>query len=107
MLCSVTIRQLRPGHYDAFREAWTPQKWLPPVTRVVIGRNDELPDQVLTATFVALESAEDADAMRDEPELLVAEERRLQAISEHEEAVVFKAVFRVTEEIVPPTSGSA
>jgi hypothetical protein len=107
MLCSVTIRQLQPGHYEAFREAWTPQKWLPHVTRVIMARNDELPDQVLTATFVDLDTAEEADSMRDDPELLAAEEQRLHGISQHEELVVFKGVFRVAEEIVPPAAESA
>jgi hypothetical protein len=101
MLCAVTIRSLKPGSFDAFRREWEPQPWPPELSRVIVLRNEQDPDQVLTASFLDLQP-DQLDALRDDPSLLGAEESRLARISEHEEAVVFKGIFEVAEEIAAP-----
>jgi hypothetical protein len=103
MFCSVTVRQLRPGRYEAFRQAWEPQKWFPGIERVMIARGEEAPDQVMTVTFLEGDP-EEADRQRDDPALRTAEERRLAAISQHEETVLFRVVFEIVEELVSPGS---
>jgi hypothetical protein len=101
MLCAVTIRSIKPGSFEAFRREWEPRPWPPELSRVVISRNEQDPDQVLTASFLDVEP-EQFDALRDHPALLGAEEDRLARIASYEEALVFKGIFEIVEEISAP-----
>ena len=101
MLCAVTIRNLKPGCFEAFQRDWVPQPWPPQLTRVVVSRNEQDPDQVLTASYIDL-PVERFDELRDQPELLGAEDERLARISAHEDAVVYKGIFEVVEELTAP-----
>jgi len=101
MLCAVTIRSLKPGSFDAFREAWEPRPWPPELSRVVISRNEQEPDQVLTASFLDVEP-ERFDELRDHPALLGAEDDRLSRIAEYEEALVYKGIFEIVEDLTAP-----
>jgi hypothetical protein len=104
MMCAVTIRSLKPGSFEQFREEWEPRPWPAQLARVVISRNDQDPNQVLTASFIDL-AAEQFDTMRDDPGLWAAEERRLARIAEYEEALVYKGLFEVVEDLsAPPTT---
>lgn len=104
MMCAVTIRSLKPGCFKQFREEWEPRPWPPELARVVISRNDQDPNQVLTASFIDL-SLEQLDSIRDDPSMLGAEERRLARIAEYEEELVFKGLFEIVEDLSgPPTT---
>jgi hypothetical protein len=105
MMCAVTIRSLRPGSFEQFREDWEPRPWPPELTRVVISRNDQDANQVLTASFIDV-SIEQLDALRDDPALLGAEESRLARIAEYEEALIFKGLFEIVEDLSPPTTST-
>jgi hypothetical protein len=102
MLCAVTIRTIKPGCFDAFRREWEPRPWPPELSRVVVSRNEQEPDQVLTASFIDV-TPEDFEALRDHSAILGAEEERLSRIAEYEEAVVFKGVFEVVEDLAAPS----
>jgi hypothetical protein len=106
MMCSVTIRSVKPGCFEPFREAWEPRPWPPELVRVVISRNDQDPNQVLTASFLNM-SADQLDTLRDDPAVLGAEESRLARIAEYEEALVFKGLFEVVEDLSAPASSTA
>jgi hypothetical protein len=101
MLCAVTIRSIKPGSFDDFRREWEPRPWPPELSRVVISRNEQDPDQVLTASFIDA-GPERFEALRDHPALLGAEEHRLSRIAEYEEELVFKGIFEVVEELQAP-----
>lgn len=101
MMCLVTVRQLKPGTFDEFRTAWTPDPWPPQLTRVEVLRNDDDPDQVMTVGYMDL-SADELDAMRDQPEVLEGEAARLQRIAPFEDAVLVNGIFALTEEVSPP-----
>jgi hypothetical protein len=103
MMCAVTIRSLRPGSFEQFREEWEPRPWPPELARVVISRNDQDPNQVLTASFIDV-SIEQLDALRDDPALLGAEEGRLARIAEYEEALIYKGLFEVVEDLSAPAA---
>ena len=105
MMCQVTIRMLKPGSFERFREAWEPSPWPPGLERVVISRNEQDPNQVLTASYVNL-SAERLELIRDDPALLGAEASRLARIAEHEEALIFKGLFEIVEDLSPPTASA-
>jgi hypothetical protein len=102
MFCAVTIRQLHAGHYEAFRRAWEPADWPADVSRVMIGRHEDAPDQVLTVTV--LDAGRDrAEELLDDPDRYPAEAQRLEAIAEHVESVVYRSVFEIVEELTPST----
>jgi hypothetical protein len=101
MLCAVTIRSIKPGCFEQFRQAWEPSPWPPELSRVLISRNQQDPDQVLTASFLDV-PAERFEALRDHPALLAAEDERLSRIAGYEEALVYKGIFEVVEEVMAP-----
>ena len=80
MLCAVTIRSIKPGSFDDFRREWEPRPWPPELRRVLVSRNEQDPDQVLTASFLEV-ALEHFDELRDHPALLGAEEDRLSRIA--------------------------
>ena len=98
MLCAVTIRSLKPGSFDDFRREWEPKPWPPELRRVLVSRNEQDPDQVLTASFLEV-GLEEFDTLRDHPALLGAEEDRLSRIAQYEENLVYKGIFEVVEDI--------
>jgi hypothetical protein len=101
MMCAVTIRLLRPGTFEQFREAWEPRPWPAELARVVISRNDQDVNQVLTASFLDV-ALEQLDTLRDDPSLLGAEEGRLSRIAEYEDELIYKGLFEVIEDLSAP-----
>jgi len=101
MMCAVTVRSIKPGSYEAFREAWKPDPWPAELERVVISRSDEDPDQILTVSYFDLEP-EALEAARDDTTRLAAEEARLHRVAQHVDQIVFKGVFQVVEELATP-----
>ena len=101
MMCAVTVRAIKPGAYEAFRRAWEPDPWPSELQRVVVSRNGEDPDQILTASFFDV-GPEELDRRRDDPSLLGAEEARVRRVAEHVDHVVFKGIFEVVEELAAP-----
>jgi hypothetical protein len=101
MMCAVTIRSIKPGAYGSFRQAWEPDPWPPQLQRVVVSRNAEEPEQILTVSYFDV-GPDDLEAARDDIMILEVEEARLHRIAEHVERVVFKGIFEIAEEIEPP-----
>jgi hypothetical protein len=66
MLCMLTVRHLKAGTDEAFREAWAPERWHHRMVRAYHLRNEDDPDRVVTLGFFE-GSQEDLDAMRDDP----------------------------------------
>jgi hypothetical protein len=100
MLCLLTIRRLKPGAHDEFRRKWEPDRWHGRFVRGYHVRNQDDPDEVLTVAFFE-GTAEEIDAMRDEPEWMAGEERRLRRIAPLEVSVRLAGVYEVVDEIVP------
>lgn len=101
MLCALTVRRLKPGSYDDFRSAWQPEPWPPFLTRAYLARNQDDPDEVAAFGFLDL-TADELDALRDDPEFLMTEARRVERIAAYEERVVLNAIYEVSEEVSPP-----
>ncbi len=101
MLCALTVRRIRPESYDAFRAAWQPDPWPEFLTSAQLMRNQDDPDEVAALGFLDL-SVDDLDALRDDPEFLANEARRVERISEFEESVVLNAIYEIAEEVRPP-----
>jgi hypothetical protein len=101
-MCAVTVREIKPGSYEQFREAWEPDPWLPRLDRAIVLRNEDNPDQVLTIGFFNATQDELDTEVRDDPAVLESEERRLRRIAEFEERVVLNGIFEVADEVVAP-----
>jgi hypothetical protein len=100
-MCTVTIRRIKPGGYEAFRRAWEPASWWPGLVRAEVLRNDEDPNQVLTLGYFDA-SPEQFDRLRDDREVLEEEQRRLGRIAEYEDTVLLNTTFELVEEVALP-----
>jgi hypothetical protein len=100
MLCMLTVRRLKADKEKAFKEAWAPHTWHNRMVRAYHLRSEDDPTQVITLGFFE-GTEEELDAMRDEPEWMSGEERRLQRIAPLEESVLLSGVWNVIEEINP------
>jgi hypothetical protein len=109
MMCAVVVRRLKPGAYDAFRQAWEPlsdDEWPAGMTRLWIGRAEDDPDVVATWGLFDLDDAA-LEAMRDDPAWMAAESRRMERMAPHQEELVISSYFHVAEEVVPPAARSS
>jgi hypothetical protein len=100
MLCLLTVRRLKPGKQEEFRRSWAPERWHERLVRAYHVRNQDDPNEVITVAFFE-GTPEEIDAMRDEPEWMAGEDRRLRRIAALEESVRMSGVYEVVEEIVP------
>jgi hypothetical protein len=98
MLCLLTIRRLKPGAHEEFRKSWKPEKWHGRLVRAYHVRNQDDPDEVITVGFFD-GTPEDIDAMRDDPQWMAGEERRLRRIAPLEASIILSGVYEVVEEI--------
>jgi len=100
MLCMLTVRRLKPDKEEAFRDAWAPHTWHERMVRAYHLRSEDDPTQVITLGFFQ-GTEEELDAMRDTPDWMAGEERRLRRIAPLEESVLLSGVWDVVEEIAP------
>ena len=96
MLCAHTVRRLKPGTFDQFRDAFMPSAEEAPAgwVRFHMLRGLANPDEVVTfgffdGTIEELEGSQDASDF---------EERRA-AIAEYVDAVVVNGVYEVAESL--------
>ena len=100
MLCLLTVRRLKPGAHETFSASWAPERWHGRLVHAYHARNQDDPDEVITFGFFE-GTAEEIDAMRDDPEWMAGEERRLKRIAPLEESVRLAGTYEVVEEIRP------
>ena len=101
MMCAVTVRQIKPDSFEEFRQAWEPDPWLPKLRNALVLRNEDNPDQVLTIGFFDADP-DQLDEVRDDPEVLAEEDRRLRRIADFEERVVLNGIFELVEDVKRP-----
>jgi len=100
MMCTVTVRRIKPGAYDAFRKAWEPDAWWPKCIRAEVLRNDDDPQQVMTLGYFDA-TPEEFDQLAHDDALLQGETRRLERIAEVEELLVMNTTFELVEDVRP------
>lgn len=100
MMCALIVRRLKPGTYEQFRAAWQPEEWWPGLQRVWLCRHDDDADVVATWALLDLDD-EQAERMREDPEWLAGEARRLQQVAEVEEELIISGFFQIAEEVAP------
>jgi hypothetical protein len=98
LLCVLTHRRLRPGSYEAFRDAWQPDDWWPSFTHGYHLRSLDDPDEVISFAFYDA-TAEEFERIRDDPEWIAAEDRRLQRLAPLQLSMRIGGVYEVTEKV--------
>lgn len=96
MICALSVRRLKPGSYQAFREAWEPEKWPEGALRAYHVRSME--DENVVASFGLFSgTAEELRASLDE----ATEAGRQARIAEHVESTSVDGLFEVLDEVTP------
>lgn len=101
MICTLTARRLKPGAYDAFREAWDPaaaadgaaiRRW----ARIYHARDVADPDVVISFGLFdgSVEELREAQAE-------LGRAAQVDRIGEHVEAVLLDGSYAVIEELAP------
>jgi hypothetical protein len=98
LLCVLTHRRLKPGSYDAFRDAWQPDDWWPAFEQGYHLRSLDDPDEVVSFAFYDT-TVEEFELMRDDPHWLAAEDRRLHRLAPFQLSMRIGGVYEVAEEI--------
>lgn len=99
--CALTVRKLKPGSYEQWREAWWPEserEEIPEGGQVFIVRNLKDEDEIIAFGLFEGELDQLKDMM--DPE---TEKKRQDAMAPHIESVGADGVYEVIEHI---TSGS-
>jgi hypothetical protein len=97
MHAALTVRRLKPGTYDAWREAWEPEEW-PEGVKAYILRNTSDPDEVIA--FGLFEG--DIEEMRRTMEATGArstEEVRQARMAEFVESTGADGLYEVVEQV--------
>ena len=98
MLCVLTHRRLKPGTYDAFRDAWQPDDWWPAFKHGYHLRSLDDADEVVSFAFYDA-TEEEFEAIRDDLAWLAAEDKRLQRLAPLQLSMRIGGVYEVAEEI--------
>jgi hypothetical protein len=98
MLVFFSGRRLKPGTYDQFREAWSPDDAeLPEGARIYHARNLKDEDEVISFGIFDIDRDELEKIRGDE----AAERRRQEAMAAFVQNVPLEGVYEVVEEIKP------
>jgi len=89
-----TARKLKPGTYDAWREAWGSVDG-PSGAKAYIARNVNDPDEIIAFGMIEA-TAEELKAMRPSGE---GEEGRMAAMAPHIESVGTDGIYEVIDEV--------
>jgi hypothetical protein len=97
----LTVRRLKPGEYDAWRDAWyVPEDpaalWVEAEAKAYILRNIEDPDEVIAFGFIDGERDE-LTRLHDDPVLAGKLRKRAEAMREHVEEVLLDGTYEVVE----------
>jgi hypothetical protein len=99
MLVALSIRRLKPGHYEDFRRAWEPDEFPPPLTKAYHARRLDNPDEVVSFGLLDVDH-DDIERVRATI-AETGEDGRQAAMAEHVEELLVDTVYEVVEEVVP------
>jgi hypothetical protein len=97
MHAALTVRKLKPGTYDAWREAWQPEEW-PEGVKGYILRSITDPDEVIA--FGLFEGdIEDMKKMMEQPAMQASEAARQERMAVYVESTGADGVYEVVEKV--------
>jgi hypothetical protein len=91
----LTVRKLKSGCYDEWRQAWEPEEWPEGSRRAYILRNVDDPDEVIAFGFYDLDLAK----ARQEPQLQEQQRVRFERMAPYVETTGADGVYEVVEEV--------
>jgi hypothetical protein len=93
----LTVRRLKPGSYEAWRQAWEPEEWPEGSVKAYILRNRADPDEVIAFGFFE----GDIDAIRGDPRWDELQKARFDRMAPHVASTGADGVYEIVEEVVP------
>ncbi len=100
MYAALTVRTLKPGSYDEWRQAWESggeDQWPEGAGNAYILRNVNDPDEVIAFGFFA----GDMEALRDDPGFADMQRKRMEAMAPYVESIGADGIYEVAEELTP------
>jgi hypothetical protein len=97
MQAFLTVRRLKPGSYDDWRQAWEPDNWPEGSVKAYILRNLNDPDEVIAFGFFEGEIA----SLRKQPDFRDQQAARFERMAPHVESTGADGVYEVVEEVSP------
>jgi hypothetical protein len=91
----LTVRRLKPGSYDDWRQAWEPEEWPEGSKRAYILRNVDDPDEVIAFGFYDLDLAQ----ARREPKLQEQQRARFERMAPYVESTGADGVYEVVDDV--------
>ena len=104
MYAALSVRKLKPGSFDDWRQAWEPDEWPGTVAKAYILRNLANPDEVI-AFGLADASLDELTALRDDPDWSESERRRHERMAPHVESELVSGFYEVVE-VLHPTAAA-
>jgi hypothetical protein len=97
---ALTVRKLKRGSYDDWREAWTIGSEERPegFTNAYILRNLNDPDEIVAFGFFE----GDLEALRGDPRFREIQQQRMEAMAPYVESVGADDIYEVIDEVSPP-----
>lgn len=93
----LTVRKLKAGSYDDWREAWEPDEWPQGSVKAYILRNVDDPGEVIAFGFFEGDIA----SLRAEPRFSERQQARFDRMAPHVESTGADGVYEVVEEVSP------
>jgi hypothetical protein len=97
---ALTVRKLKPGSYEDWREAWmgSDEEWPEGAQKAYIVRSLSDPDEVIAFGFFD----GDLEALRNDSNFREAERKRSEAMAPHIDSIGADGLYEVVEEVTPP-----
>ncbi len=99
MYAALTVRKLKPGTYDDWREAWLlpDDEWPAGARKAYILRNLNDPQEIIAFGFFE----GDVAALRDDPHFRDVQRKRFEAMAPYVESTGADGIYEVAEEVTP------
>ena len=100
MYVALTVRKLKPGSYEDWREAWMMggEEWPEGAQKAYILRNLSDPNEIVAFGFFD----GDLESLMSDPAFREVQRQRMEAMAPHIESVGTDDIFEVVEEVTPP-----
>ena len=104
MYAALSVRKLKPGSFDDWRQAWEPDEWPDTVKKAYILRNLANPDEVI-AFGLSEAQLDELTSLRDDPGFQESERRRAERQAPHIESEPVSGFYEVVE-VLHPTAAA-
>jgi hypothetical protein len=103
VFAALTVRKLKPGSYDEWRQAWQPEEWPEGSQQAYILRNVNDPDEIIAFGFFE----GDLDAVRSDDRMREMQQRRFDRMAPFVDSTGADSLYEVIEVVTPERAGAA